>query len=319
MRLHEWIREVSSFMVQRILLATFLLIVCTLRNAKALDASEETQLSSSQFQQNASVFGDFGRGATADDHPFSVGVLASYLKTTTDSIVDETSSYALNFGWMGQKANADAKLSYANTPAEDLKVTGGQIGFGYKWTYGDEQVSKVYPSIAMRLIGQESSYVASYSGQVARKKASTRSVAGTSELRQRMLGANLKWRWSKNWRANVEYDVYAYNRDVATFQSTLDSARAVESGLAGFGTVVGGVPASTASIGLNWDFVTDWTFSATSSQSRLVVDNSISRISRVGVSWQFTDAFQASAGWIAQRSDTASDNLAFLGLDYSPE
>jgi len=290
--------------------------------SRALSLSEETDYGSAEFYQLVSADGDFiSSNPDDDDSPFSWNLAYSYQRMVTPNdgspnIIDNTNTYTAGLLWSGDSEfSLGAKLNYSDTPNESLVVRGGQLSGAYRWVYSGPDEDKFSPYTNFKLIGSNSDYLETFDGEVARKKGATKPTTGTSELRQSMLGVDVTWKPVKTWRFDFEVDGYSYNRNVAAFESQLDSPTAIQRGMNGFTGTVGGVANVTYSANVSWDFATDWRAYISEQYSRLAADNSISTTFRATLSDQLTKRWKVTAGVQRDTSDVLTDTLAILGVD----
>jgi hypothetical protein len=285
----------------------------------ALSFSEETDWGSAEFSQSVSGDGPLG---TDEDAPFSWNVDYNYQKLNLANpggvpIIDNTNTFsgALNWdqitGW-GTSMNAD----YSGTPAEDLSSRGMGFSLAYKFQYGPPQKEDFVAFLNSRLSLEATDYLETFTGSVARKKGVARPVAGTAELRQIMVNLEESWAPRPTWRFKLGWQGYGYNRNVAQFESALDTPAALARGVGAFSNTVGGLPLWSAMTRVAWKFSENWRFKLDETFAIIAADHSKSSTTKAVFEVSLSEQWQATLGAMYETSDTFTDWLGVVGISW---
>ncbi|MGZ3722458.1 MAG: hypothetical protein ACXVA9_05990 [Bdellovibrionales bacterium] len=161
-----------------------------------------------------------------------------------------------------------------------------------------------------------SDYQQTFEGKKRLKKTVTVPVNGTAEIRQSLFGVDLNWRPVHDWRIALGFDHYSYNRDVAKFESSLDSPAGLQRGVSGFSNTVGGLPRVTYSAKIAWYFARDWKNTLSELYSIAAADSSVSTTVKDVFDYKLNEQWRITAGAKDEHSSTLNDFLGIVGLEW---
>lgn len=293
--------------------------------ARAQTMALELDQSSIQSDTDLTILGEFSSaGDESSPYGWNFDIAKQKSATPNDggpTIIDNSTSGTAGLTFDGiSDWNLGTKFSYSQTPEESLISRGAQLSGGYEWKYGP-QVAEAdsQPSFELAVQGAHNNYVESYSADLPRKKKAPLHVAGTSELRQGSLGLLITWKPVQEWHYNLEVDQYSYNRDVVSFENQLDSPAALKRGMGGFTNTVGGLASNGVTVGFDWTWTESWKLSVSEQISKLALDGSIGQTFKATFDHHFAKAWKLTAGYEREQSNTLSDTLAILGVQYERE
>jgi hypothetical protein len=284
--------------------------------------SEETSVGSSHFIQNVNFGGDFGANG-ASSAPFDWGVTYTYEKSSTPNpggsdIVDSTSDFTGDFGWTSESGwGVSGFADVSNTPAENLKTTGGGITGSYKWSYGSGELD-FHPYLISKINVASTTYKLSTDATTSFRKVQNHGVrTGEIDMKQTMIGPEFVWRPWEQWKFLAGANFYHYDRDVNQFENNLDSAAALRLGVSGFSDTVGGLPRISYILGVFWFFHPDWALNAKQDISVAASDGGTSGTSKLTLDYTINSDWRAHLGAEIFTSTIVSDTLVIAGLEYN--
>jgi len=285
-------------------------------------ASEETSVGSSHFIQNVMLGGDFGANGKSEA-PFDWSVGYTYERASTPNpggseIVDNTSDFTGDFGWMSEEGwGISGFLDFSNTPSENLKTTGGGLTGTYKWKYGASDLD-FHPYLTFNLNLASTTYKLSYDLTSPFRRVQNKGTrVGNIDMKETMIGPEFIWRPSEQWKFMANTSFYHYDRDVNQFESNLDSPAALRLGISGFSDTVGGLPRISYTLGANWYFHPDWDLSARQNISIAATDGSTSGTSKLTLNYSIDSDWKAHLGAEIYTSTVVSDTLVIAGIEYN--
>jgi len=290
--------------------------------ANAVELFEETDWGSSTFSQTVNGYGEFGGDEAKDiDAPWNLSGNYNYYTTKDTSeateIVDKTNSYTVNGGWDGGGPSVNLKALFTNTPDEQLTSRGAAVIPSYSWKYLGE--SKGFSPYLLSKLTLGTVNYDQAARRTVRRKGAAATKATTAELRQNQVGISLSWKPMRQWRFGVGVDGYSYNKDVAQFESRLDSRSALSHMAAGFANTVGGLPKVSYSAGIDWRITKALNSSLRETYSIMAADDSVSTTTREVLEYTLTQAWRLSGGVEFDHSDSITDTLAIAGLEWDSD
>lgn len=306
------------------LIALFSFAMAT-QTVRAVDLIEETDWGSQLFMQVFTVEGDFD-GNKDKDAEWTWNLNYNYERSVTpqpdaSDIVDDTDDFIAGFAWNGETGwGVSGNLEYSTTPQEDLVSRGGNFSLSYRWKYNGESVSDdsgFSPYLDFRLSAGTTNYLQSFSGSIPRlKNHTTRPVSGTAEIRQNMTGLTLGWKPVEDWKFKLGYEYNNYNRNVGQFEDNLDSSLALQAGMGGFSSTVGGLARVTYIADVAWQFAEFWKTDLNEAYAILAADESTSTTTKGIVEYHFAQRWRATAGVEYVNSEILKDVLGVVGLEW---
>jgi hypothetical protein len=290
----------------------FILLVVQTFAAAATSISSQTSFGPQSVSEMLDGSGDFN-----DDWDWGAGVSTDRSESTVDGtkVTDVTRGAHGGAGWFNGVAGVRGNVTGSATPSENLSNTGATLDVRYRWKTAPDE-AKFHSYFQAAIVGGTTNYRIQFSGTALGRNGKVRPVSGQRLLNQTSLGLDLKWRPVKIWSLRASVTSYKYNKDVADFQTQLDSPAAARRGLSGFAGTVGGLPGSTATVGLNF-YLADWTIYLSECLSQLAVDHSRSHSSKINVEYDVNDHWLVSAGFEYDKSSTYSDSMGLIGVEWT--
>ncbi len=290
-------------------------------STNSVNVSEETDLGSSEVSQAISLTDSFGSDAK-QGQPWSLGASYNYQRTTTANsgqadIVDITRSAGGDFAWSGNSGWGFAlSLSYSTTPAENLTSRGATLTVSHLWKQEGSDEQEFSPTFSLGLLGGKDTYAQYYSTTIAprNKKSTARTVSGTVDLQQFLLGFDADWQPVNEWEFELTVKAYPYSHSPSEFQSYLDSARAVSTGISAFAGTVGGLPDSSFAGDIKWYFRDSWRNDFSLTTSALAVGGRLDTQIKDTVEYEFVKSWKLNAGAQYESSLSSSYWLGIIGL-----
>ena len=287
----------------------------------ALGLSLEAEKGASLSSQTLSADGDIGGDKDHDAQwGWNASSTLSESKNTDSSgqvITDNSTDLGGGLDWLGENNwGAGGSLQYSATPDEGLSSRGGQATLSYKWKYLEANKDDDYhPSLTFKLSGGQSTDQQKFSGSVkTRRRGVVRPVTGQAEIKQSFAGLALTWRPVQSLRLTLGSSFYHYDKDVAKFESQLDSPLALQRGSSGFSSTVGGLPKVTYTGKLGYDLTKSLSFTLSDSVSTLAADESQSSTLKGIFDYELNPTWTGSLGAEGIQSDALTDTLGIVGV-----
>ncbi len=288
--------------------------------ALAVTLGSSTSVGKSTFTEDVAIDGAFGPEEQWDwavDFSDTRSVDRSQVTTDSQPVVDETKDLRGSIAWSEEPWGVSLDLDTAKTPQEKLTNNGAIFGLAFKDRHAADGESgfRSYWSAKISLGG--STYTQAFSGMAKTRLNRTRPVSGQNVIHQRSVKLDYKWRPVKSWSVKLSLTGYSYDKDPAKFQAFLDSRAGVGRGMSGFSNTVGGLPSSTAALGLTWYFLEDWDLNLSHSRSIMAADRSESKVTRAQIEADLSERWHLSLGGEYDVSSATNDSLLLVGVDYT--
>lgn len=209
----------------------------------------ETANGNSSFTETISGMGDLGSPNSNSAWGWNLALTSSVTKgidnTGSRTLTDRTTEAAGGAVWdFAKKFTLGFGLMYSRTPEEYLTTSGTNADFTYTLQFKrdhNDDPEVFHPWMAFRTGFATNRYLQSFGTTVRRV---TRPTSGDNAIRQNQFNAGIKakpWSWFK---VRLSLKRYAYDRDVNSFLTYLDSSLAVRAGFDGLFSAVSGFPES---------------------------------------------------------------------------
>jgi hypothetical protein len=260
---------------------------------------------------------------------------------TTNASSDHTNSISLGGGY-SDKWEIGLGIDYSNTKEENLKSFGPNAYLGYTFDLAnrpkklkrqpqnpnsptakvdsdvEDDASGVFvPTLNFRITGASNKFT--HDASLTTRAGSRKQLAATAtqEITQKDFEIDgtlsaLEWLDVK-----LSYIKYNYDKNVADFLARLDQARAVQTGLADFGSTLSGFSSKEWGINLTFHLPLDLDFGADFTQSTSAIDGTTKTNTFKGdLSRVWAETWKTGLGFERSKSNTDVQNIGLLTLAY---
>ena len=234
-------------------------------------------------------------------------------------VTDQTSTVVLTSGGKAPlKYEYGGGLNYSTTPQEYLKDFGPEIYYGktFELTKHHDDFT---PTLGVKLTLTDLGYIQTFSTETVSRTKKLRPFSGSSSINQGSALLETTWDLLDPLTFKLNYTYFVYNRNVADFLNTLDSARSVAANASGLSSAVAGFSTDMKEVDINWYPFDNWEFDEQATESTNASDGSASWTFKESFVYSFSKKFRAGLSHEFETSETLTDHIYTASLKYASD
>jgi len=279
------------------------------------------------------AFWDWNLGYTYS--AITLGATSVSTPTTPGAAVDHTSSFLGGVEYSHQWT-AGLDFTTTKTPEENISSFGPSVHVGYTFEFGQKkkpspkkdatqtpaieetEEEPFVPTWNFTFTGGTTKYDQTLATGAPRpgslRKINPGIKAQLMQQKQAEIATTFSgWEWLD---LKLALTKYSYDHDVATFLANLDDPRAIQSGMASFGSTLSGFSSSQSEFDVIFHFPLDFDLESDLSQSTNAADGTKTNTFKENLYKTWADTWKTGLGFERDKSSTLVQNLFIATLAY---